>query len=232
MPQIGDFDAQVQDPAAPMAVALVPGSRALLVAFGGIIGALGIPPFEFFNLTKGFALSRVYVRDLDQAWYHAGLRGVSSSAAETAEVLRTLVAESGAERVVLVGNSMGGYAALLFGALLGADVVHAFSPQTFVDRASRSMHGDRRWSAQLEPVHRANPPHLDLLPLLRDRDGDGQMIVHYSPADALDTIHAERLRGLPRVELRRHADGGHNVIKHLRQSGALDAIVRGALSTG
>lgn len=225
------FESRLGDPAAPVSLALVDSSPTILIAFGGIIGALGIPPFEFFNLTKGFDTSRAYVRDLQQSWYHAGLGGVSTDVPTTAAYLSRLVQLAGATRVVLVGNSMGGYAALLFGALLGADEVHAFSPQTFIDPLNRARHGDKRWSAQLARVQAAaSLPYLDLVPLLRDRAGAGAITVHYSPADALDEVHAERLATVPRVTVRAYADGGHNVIKHLRQSGALEVIVRDAVS--
>ena len=226
------FASEVEDPASPLAMALVPGSRSLLMAFGGIIGALGIPPFEFFNLTRDLDLSRVYVRDLEQSWYHAGLPGVSSGVRDTAEFLARVAKDSGAVRLVLVGNSMGGYASLLFGALLGADEVHAFSPQTFIDPANRARHGDARWSAQMASLHRGSPsPYYDLVPVLRDRAGGGTLTVHYSPADALDTVHAERLASLPNVRVKRYLEGGHNVIKYLRQIGALEQIVRDATAS-
>ena len=35
--------------------------KSLLIAFGGIIGALGRPPFEFFNLTKKIEVKKIYV---------------------------------------------------------------------------------------------------------------------------------------------------------------------------
>jgi hypothetical protein len=37
---------------APLALDLSIDSSSVLVAFGGIYGAMGMPPFEFFNLTR------------------------------------------------------------------------------------------------------------------------------------------------------------------------------------
>ena len=53
-----------------------------------------------------------------------------------ADHLRTITAM--ATEVVMVGNSAGGFGALLFGALLGWEV-HAFTPQTFIDPGLREV---------------------------------------------------------------------------------------------
>ena len=51
--------------------------------------------------------------------------------------------------------------------------------------------------------------------------GAGSRVVHYCSADRLDREHAERLAGAPAVDLRAYAEGGHNVVKHLRDTGRL-----------
>ena len=48
--------------------------------------------------------------------------------------------EQDVERLVMIGSSAGGYAALAFGALLQADLVLSFSP-----RRSSTAPGWRRW---------------------------------------------------------------------------------------
>ena len=84
------------------------GRHALLIAFGGIQGLLAIPPFEFFGLTRGLDVDKLYVRDHGQAWYQAGLPGLASNIGAIADYLRDTIAEADARRVVMVGNSMGG----------------------------------------------------------------------------------------------------------------------------
>ena len=97
-----------------------PGNVAL-VLFGGMNNQIGMPPFEFFRLTQDLPVKRIFLRDHEQAWYHRGVRGAGNSIDEVVECLTQLFVEAKVDKVLMVGNSMGGYAALLFGNLLGAN---------------------------------------------------------------------------------------------------------------
>lgn len=88
------FREQLEDPRSPVALDLEPDSRTLLVAFGGIRGGLGLPPFEFFRLTGELPVKKVYVRDLRQRWYHRGLPGIASDLAGMRAFLRVVVEEA------------------------------------------------------------------------------------------------------------------------------------------
>ncbi len=113
----------------------------LLIAFGGLASRLdGIPPFEFLSALSGTEARRVFIRDLNQSWYQEGVRGVSTTLAATTTALRALVAESGAQRVVTLGVSAGGFAAIYFGCQLEADFVPTpieihYGRRSRVDRA-------------------------------------------------------------------------------------------------
>ena len=102
----------------------------LLVTFGGVWATGAQPGFEFVSTAADLPGSALFLTDIDQVWYQSGVRGVGSSIPEVAAFLRGVIDDNGFDRIVMIGNSAGGYAALLFGALVGADVVHAFSPQT------------------------------------------------------------------------------------------------------
>jgi len=108
-----------------------------------------MPPFEFLSLTGGIPVKRVFVRDLRQAWYHHGLPGQGDGLLDVARVLRELIDGHDVRRVVMAGNSAGGYAALVFGCLLGADAVLAFAPQTVLDLGTLAEMGDHRWDERL-----------------------------------------------------------------------------------
>lgn len=68
----------------------------------------------------------VYLRDIHKEWY---FRGVNSNYNTIEKVLSFLKKVSKGYKIVTVGSSAGGYAATLFGVLLGAERVFAFSPQ-------------------------------------------------------------------------------------------------------
>jgi hypothetical protein len=149
--------------------------------------------------------------------------GAGGDVESVAARLRETIA--GAGRVLMLGNSAGGYAALLFGALTGAEV-HAFSPQTFIDPDLRARHGDSRYAARIEALgadldHR----YADLLPVLAA--SEGRFHVYYAAGEPLEALHAERLRELPQVVLHRFEGEASDLVGGLRASGWLEAFVAG-----
>ncbi len=205
----------------------------LLVAFGGIAGELGIPPFEFFNLSKEFNVNRIYVRDLTQSWYQMGLPGLADNVEEVSLVLKEKISELNANKVVFIGNSMGGYAAILFGILLNADIVHAFSPQTFINRFHRFIYRDRRWRKYLTNVYKnSHKKYFDLRKVIHQdsRKLHCEINIYYSSNHRLDKIHAEHMKNIGIITLHSYAEGGHRLVKTLRDEGSLKSIINNSLN--
>jgi hypothetical protein len=199
-----------------------------LIAFGGIRGGLGIAPFEFFNVTKGMDVRRAFVRDLDQVWYLRGVRGLDGTLAAAAEALRW---ETDGERVVCVGNSAGGFGAIAFGIAIGAAEVHAFSPQTAIDRGHRLRWMDLRWMREMRGVRRLHPTPVDLdlrRRLLARPAPPTEVHLHVSGAHRRDLRHAGHLEDLPGVTVHRYPEGGHRLVTDLRDRGVLAEILREA----
>ncbi len=227
-----DFAKNIENPYSPIAIDLSSNHRSLLIAFGGFAGKLVITPFEFFNLSKGFDINRIYLRDLAQVWYHGGLPGFADDIDGIAYFLKEKIRQSKASKVILVGNSMGGYAAILLGILLDADIVHAFSPQTFIDRVNRFRYFDRRWRKQIQNTYRlADKKYFDLRPLIHARQEKLKCSINifYSHDHRLDRIHASRLSSLRNVELHTFGSGGHGLVKRLRDTGELNKIINDSL---
>lgn len=203
----------------------------LLIAFGGMMGKFaGMPVFEFFSLVarEDPAVKRVFVRDLRQAWYQHGVDGVGGSVPEVATRLRELAAASGAWRVVTIGASAGGFAALLFGALIEADEVHAFSPQTFLDRRHRLLYLDRSNRAQIAALRASkgeDGPYFDVKRVLARAPGPTRYVIHYPARSRTDVVHALRMWSLRSVELRSYPTRAHNVVGKLRDEGSLPALL-------
>ena len=224
----------IQDDTISVAVDPVAGvSAPALVCFGGIAGGLLGPPFEFLRLTEHLNVSRVFVRDLEQCWYQRGLKGLGTNVLDTAGGLSKLVSNCSPTRTVFVGTSSGGFAAAMFGSLLGADEVIAISPQTTIRRIHRLRLGDRRWKLQIRKARASciDPVHLDLVAMRNEGPYYPPLSIHYGRADRLDAAHAARLNGLESVNLVAH-DGGHGVARVLRDSQELTAILLGALVPG
>jgi hypothetical protein len=220
----------------PLSADMDDDSSTLLIAFGGMNQEVGITPFEFFGQASDIPVKRLFVRDLRQAWYHRGLPGHGSTLESVGETLRALIRAHDVERLVVTGNSAGGYAALLFGKMLGADTVLCFAPQTIIDMTALGNMGDHRWDDYLQPLvdHRAlDRRWVDLRPALdaaeRARDVDTSYLVFFADSLRTDRLHAERLLGLDGLRLYRFGKGEHYLVSSLRDAGALKRILRRAL---
>ena len=106
----------------------IPNSDTLIVSFAGNAKLFGgIPRFEFVQFLKQFNVSKHFYLDEHSDLYHKGLIG-TTSIDESVEYLKNEIKQY--KRVLFLGNSGGGYAAILFGSLLEVNMVLAFVPQT------------------------------------------------------------------------------------------------------
>jgi hypothetical protein len=118
----------------------------LVVAFTGLGHALGQIPYEFHRTLTGTDCAALYVRDLARRWYQYGPDDGCSDPQRVAAGIREAKARCGARRLVMLGNSMGGFGALLFSVLVPeTDAVLAFAPQTVIIPEIVRTFGDLRW---------------------------------------------------------------------------------------
>merc|ERR1712048_1004037 len=86
----------------------------------------------------------LFLRDPTMSWYLLGIEGMADSPQGVAAFINREQQRLGTPRLLTMGSSMGGYAALLIGSLARADVALAFGPQVYLDQASLRL---------LEPEH-------------------------------------------------------------------------------
>src|SRR5436190_16180818 len=200
-----------------MMLDLKPGSPTLVVAFAGLKGFLGgYPAFEFRKTLSSVDVKSAFLRDHYSAWYHRGVVDVGPDIDAVAERLRALGRE--ADRMVMIGNSAGGYAALLFGALFGCEA-HVFSPQTFIDPDMLHAAGDHRWDPELEVLlesGRFDRRYGDLAPLIAS--SSGSFHVYHGVEHPHDVAHAEHIRELPYVTVHPLEGTVHRVVLSLLTS--------------
>ena len=204
---------------------------------------------RFVNRTFGDSVSVLFVRDGAREWYLGGVAGLGGDPAAAADGVRRLLDARGLRpnATLVAGSSMGGFGAILLGALLGADDVVAFVPQTFVDPAGLARAGDARFPhyaavAALVAAGRAGAAYADLGGLVaRERARGGPcatkyLLVSRLPGDggdgghaAMDAVHAAHLRrrsGCVDV-VRCPAAAAHTTCaKVMRDTGALERALR------
>jgi pimeloyl-ACP methyl ester carboxylesterase len=211
---------------------LVPSPSALLVSFGGVWTTNARPGFEFVSSARDLPGSTLFLTDIDQVWYQKGVRGVGPSIEAVASHLRGVIETHGFDRVVMIGNSAGGYAALLFGVLVGADEVHAFSPQTELLDLRNGYFLDKLAAAQKAA---ASEVWLDLRRALTERRPPARRVepnlfLHFSRYCRKDRHHAFRMRGVDGLHVIPYHNATHGLASALRNAGLLTPLLTHSLN--
>lgn len=149
--------------------------------------------FEFSGLLQRKDCAAIILRDTTSSWYQP------IDDCRSDDILPFLQSRvKGYDRIVCIGYSMGGYAALKYGRLLNAQHVLAFAPQTVLSTHALAAMGDNRWEQYLPRVRQiiGDSDHLDLAP---DINSDGAAIFVAEHGNQLDLEHANRFAGSARI---------------------------------
>ena len=205
------------------------GSENLLVSFAGAHLGQGMPIFEFFNSLSYLKIDKVFFRDFSEIFYQNGVDDEINTPDKIVEFVTDAIAKNNYKKVCVIGNCMGGYASLVFGPLINADVIISFSPPTFLDRINRLKYRDFRWKPQIPNLYAFKKKRKEFFDLKKHlkRVGDYKTEIHvyYSKHETLDAINAERLAGSRNVQLHPSEEKGHNIIKVFRDNGELKKLL-------
>ena len=155
---------------------------------------------------RGRGIDAIHVLSRENRWYQH---------AELADALATVAAAvAGYDRVIAYGSSMGGFAALHYGASSGATIGLALSPQYSVDPAIVPF--DRRWA---EDVARIAFRDDERLPTLTEQ------YIAFDPADAHDRQHFALFAARSSSTGVPVPHGGHPVGSYLVETGMLQPLL-------
>jgi len=196
------------------------GGKITILAFAGMLTSLAMPKAEFFKSLSGNKdVNIVFLKDFKQAWYQCGLLGLTKDIIETADFLKKSLPIT-TEKIVTLGTSSGGFAAILFGCLLGAQESISFAPQTFLNKREfmRFRSIDSRWSEFQESRF------LDLKNIIEEADTIHHIYV--GKDNEVDMLHASNISHSKHVVLYPLESSSHNVAKTLKDTGQLDSILK------
>lgn len=224
---------------------IVPGAP-LVIAFG-FVSWTTRPAFDFYGRLRkleqvsGQHLNKILVRDSGNAWYHRRIAGLGNHVDETAQALRELVRRIAPSQVATVGQSMGAYAAVMFGLLLDVQQIVAFGPLSFLDVRQARLYHELRWLPVMESLAQDPPAsgYYDLAALCRARATDNTQLhlLFGTRPDAtnpgasagesvnLDAMHAQRLAAFGRCTLHPYPQSGHAVVQHLIDTKRINGLL-------
>lgn len=233
-------NAQVENTEASVLVDTIHPGQPLIISFG-FVNWEQRPAFDFYGRVKKLeattqsVFNRILVRDCTNSWYHREIPGLGSHVDEVADSLQQLIARIQPSHVITIGQSMGAYAAILFGILLKVKRIVAFGPLSFLGVEHALTYHDRRWLRVMLDLHDHPPPSLyaDLPQLSRERQSKCDLRVFFgTQPDAnapesvnLDVLHAHRYGTLPNCTLYPVPRSGHAVVQHLIDEGRMDAVL-------
>ena len=117
---------------------IINGNKNLIICFGGMALRFGgILPFEFLNyLSSTYTdyCDLIFYIDIEQCWYHKGIKNITNSIDETILYLNNTITDRKYEKVIFMGTSAGGYASILFGSICNVNNVISFIPQTIIKK--------------------------------------------------------------------------------------------------
>ena len=209
----------------------------LLVTFAGMGWKNSIPTFIFHNFLKSYAnIDKLFMRDINCRYYMTGLKSTTNSLEETLDLIREIIAKKKYKKVVGLGCSAGGFAAILYGHLLNFDKVLAFSPQTVLNHKKTLLIGDKYNAPKTcewlhERTKQSNSPTTDLykksLDLNNMKPFNCSVDVHYSVSANMgtDKLHALYIEDADKCMIIEHPGNDHMVALTLRNNGKLKAII-------
>jgi len=200
-------------------------NASLAISFAGNLGQEDPQP-EFGGILARLRVNKVLTVDPRRLWYLAGIEGLGT-VDEVATQFRQLREELRCRRVICCGNSSGGFAAILFGVLIGAEQVLAISPQVDLSDFDNLRVPANRARMRRAPDLAAR--YRDLRGVVAAGRGRTRISIHYAALNRWDRFHCRRLEGLPGVESFGYLWPSHGLVYPLRQRGDLLRIVEAAV---
>ncbi|MCC4298558.1 hypothetical protein [Aurantimonas coralicida] len=188
-------------------------SKTLFVSFTGVQHGLGgLPADEFIGTTHRH--HSLFVSDMNRSWYNAD--GIVDQVSQQIDEIRR---QEGVRRTVTIGNSMGGFGAILFARLISADVAFSFSPQ-FTVHPNREPF-EKRWSTYTDKI---DPWRYETPMPLRSE-------CRYFVFSGTDNEEIAHTRQFPKSRNIRiyYVKGGHNISKSFKDAGLLKSVVSAGL---
>lgn len=171
-----------------------PDARGTLLVFGGLLGGLShIPDRHLDRLLADLPANVIYLRDPYSQVFLKGVPELGPDEPAMQAALIRQIADLGGGRVVTMGGSAGGYAALRAGLAIGADAVISLAGFVTPGAAEAGDHVHGRQG--LDELFGGDPEEHDLRPALRS-DGRLRLTHIVGGSYAPDLARAKAIEGL------------------------------------
>lgn len=183
--------------------------------------------FDYVTFVQNMPHNKLFLRDAQSDYlYHTGISGLTDTIEETVDFLRFFIKRMKPARTTFMGMSGGGYAAGLFGHLVGADPetriddIHVQSSVTFANPKTRDrLGGGERFPGNFQGLvdflasRGDDARYTDLNPIVAAHpDSVRLMRMYYAQGDMIDTLHAQNLAMFKHVQTAAHPSNSHMML--------------------
>lgn len=195
-------------------------SDVLVISFGGFALRMGMPMFEFNSTIDSLDVDSLFLKDTKRVWYQAGISEKHPDVESTLTLLRHYTQKY--KKVICIGNSAGAFAAIMFGAMLNADQVVAFAPQTLL----KGKFNMDDWIEQFEEMNNYPIFCNDLKHHLIDIEYDTKIDICVPSLNKVDVTHTKHLEGLFNVNIIPFKTKEHNMALFIKNTIGLDRFLK------
>jgi hypothetical protein len=222
-----DTDADVQ---------IIPkeGAETTVVAFCDFRQRFNMPVNTLYHVWLSHLPANVVIlRDWERMLY---LQGVASlgSVDDSVEKLKEMLALLKTRKTVTIGNSAGGFGALHYGALLGADASVVFAPPVNIPHTVENLRKRARLRNALVEKRDEGAIQWPDLKVMYSENPNLRAHIFYGELNDLDRTHAESMAGVDNVKLTMiEGATSHGLLGMVAEEGLLedalyDAVLRQA----
>ena len=165
---------------------------------------------------------------MDRNYYLTGLKNSTTNLKETIDLIKKLSSSKDYKKIVSIGSSAGGFAAILFGQLLNFSKVIAFNPQTVISEEKESIINDIFYTVDIcKKLRNLNPSDTlyqkclnlkNLVPFKTKVD------IHVSNLSEVDMNHANYIKH-KNCKLIKYNSSSHLLALQLKEDKKLKDII-------
>ncbi len=209
-------------------------SDILVISFGSMGRDRNlIASFNFYNLLEDNKLiDKIFFRDFKSNYYLTGLKNSTNDLQGTIDLIKRLSSKKKYRKIISIGSSAGGFAAILFGHLLKFSKVIVFNPQTVLSKEKEIELNDNFYTVdickQLRGLNPSNCLFQNSLNLKNLIPFQTKVDLHYSNHSEIDTNHAKFIEH-KNCHLIKHNSYSHLLALELRDSKNLKGIIEKSL---
>ena len=189
------------------------------------------PLFNFRSALKPYSdFDKLYIRDLNRMYYMEGLVNCAPSISELQSLIENFKYSKQYKTVITMGASSGGFAALLYGNLIGADKIIAFNPQTVLSTEKDTLIQDSLFAVDrakfLRSQNKDDKFYQQCLNLKNFIPFASKTIIHYSKYshNQIDKRYAEYIEH-PNCQIIGHDSSTHLLALELREKNILNRLL-------